>query len=294
MTNWNSEPPGGPAPREVIGGNRPPPEETIRRVTDRLASDYLQLSVRASELIESAEVMPEEVRDEAMLEAFSNVIVAIRGAVGHAEAARVAEKEDYLRGGQAVDGFFGGIKERLAKAMNSLHRRVNTYNERKLAAERERRRIEAEEAARKQREEQERRDRLNREAEEAIERARRARLPETREQRSAEAKVAVAEAGQANAAAWHAEQQAEAARIETLRKSSEIARSRFDEGRLVTTRQVGYVELADRDAVDMNALRPYFTDAEIVKALRGWAKATGYAKSMPGVVVGKRDEAVVR
>jgi len=44
----------------------------------------------------------------------------------------------------------------------------------------------------------------------------------------------------------------------------------------------------------MDALRPYFTDFEIEKALRGWAKANGHKVQMSGADVGLRQIGVTR
>lgn len=276
----------------MLGHNQP--KDATGEIIDRLAADYDQLARNAGLLVASGQQLDVEIANERELEGVSNVVVAMRDAINRADAARKAEKEPYLRGGQAVDGFFAGIAEKLDRARRTLQRRVDDYQNAKLRREREQRRLAAEQAAR---EEQARRDeaaRLAREAEERRLAAERARKPETIEEKSAIATAAEQEAATAAVAASTAADAAETARIETLRKSSEVARSRFDEGRLVTMRQVGYAELVDRDKVDMVALRPYFTDAEIAKALRGWAKATGHAKQMPGASIGMRDEAVVR
>jgi flagellar biosynthesis GTPase FlhF len=279
-------------PRATIGDNRP--TDATESLLGRLGDDYGELTRSASSLLETARSLGETVENERELEGFSNVIVAMRDAIARAEAARTAEKEPYLRGGQAVDGFFSSLKERLDKGRTVLQRRVDVYQNRKLAEERERRRLAAEQAVREQRERDAEAARLAREAEEKRLAAERARKPETKEAKVASASAAEGEAAAAAAAASVASDAAETARIDTLRKPSEIARSRFDEGRLVTMRQVGFAELVDRERVDMNALRPYFTEQEIAKALRGWAKATGHKKPMDGAEIGLRDEAVVR
>ena len=277
-----------------IGDNRPPPEVAYRAVIERLASEYLQLSISASELIDAAKLLPETVLDESELQTFSNNIIALRDAVARAEAARVAEKEDYLRSGQAVDGFFGGIKERLTKAMNVLHRRVGEYQNAKLAAERERRRLEAEQRARDAQQARDREERSRREAEEARLAALRARLPQTREEKAAIADEAEGAASQAAAAAAVAAASAEEARIETMRKASEIARSRFEEGRLVTMKRVPFVEIIDFEKLDAARLWPFVPPEAKERALKAWAKSTGYSRAMDGAVIEMRDETVVR
>ncbi len=278
--------------REQIGGNRPP--DIIEQVTDRLAEDYGELSRNAASLLEQARGLPESVDDETALEQFSNVVVALRDAAARAEAARTSEKEPYLRSGQAVDGFFGSLKERLTKGMTVLKRRVDDYQNRKLAAERERRRL-AEEQARREAEEA---ARQAREAAEAAEAARlaaaRARLPASQEAKGAVADQAEAVASAAQVEAQLTRDQAQEARIEALRKPSEMARSRFDEGRLVTMRQVGYAEITDKMKLDAAALWPFIKEDAALAALKAWAKTNGFKRGMDGAVVEMRDESVIR
>ena len=280
-------------PREaVIGDNRPP--DHAAQVTDRLAADYAELSRSTSSLLETARSLGETVENERELEGFSNVIVAMRDAIARAEATRVAEKEPYYRAGQAVDGFFNSIKERLDKGRAVLQRRVDAYQQRKLAKERERRRLAAEQAAREERERREEAEKAAREAEEKRLAAERARTEQTRAAKGASADAAEQEAAALAAVASNAATEAEIARIETLRKPSEVVRSRFDEGRMVTMRQVGYAEVVDAAKLDAVALWPFVNINAKEVALRAWAKANGHAKQMDGAEIGKRDEAVVR
>lgn len=277
-----------------IGHNVRDADVYAEDVAARLDADYAEMTRTAASLLERARALPEAVADEAALEKFSGLVVEMRDAAARAEATRKAEKEPHYRAGQRVDGFFNSIQERLAKGMGVLSRRVKDYQNRKLEEERERRRLAAEQAAREERERREAAERAEREAEEARLAAERARKPETKEAKAAAADEAEAKAAEATTAAAVAHDEAEAARIDTLRKPSEIARSRFDSGRLVTMKQVGYVEVVDRDKLDMKALWPFFKDEEILKALRGWAKTKSFKAPMDGAIVEMRDEAVIR
>jgi len=91
---------------------------------------------------------------------------------------------------------------------------------------------------------------------------------------------------------------AEDARIATLAKPADMTRLRGNDqsgaGVTLTTAQEPYALLTDRALVDMNMLRPFFTDAEIEKALRGWAKTTGHRVKMPGAEIGHRNKGVTR
>jgi hypothetical protein len=44
----------------------------------------------------------------------------------------------------------------------------------------------------------------------------------------------------------------------------------------------------------MSKLLPFFTDAEIEKALRQWAKTTGHREKMSGAEIGFRNAGVTR
>ena len=279
-------------PRAVIGDNQP--DLSGSSTLNRLSEDYAELSRSAALLLETARSLGETIENERELEGFSNVVVSMRDAIARAEAARAAEKEPFLRGGQAVDGWFGNLKERLGKGMNVLQRRINDYQNRKLAEERERRRLEQQQREREAREAREREERLRREAEERRLAAERARKEETRAAKGEAASAAEQEAAAAAAAASTAADAAEEARIESLRKPSEMARSRFDEGRLVTMREVGFADIVDPDKLDAVALWPFVNVKAKEVALRAWAKANGYSRAMPGAEIGKRDEAVVR
>ena len=272
--------------------NQPP--DVTEQVAGRLAEDYGELSRNAAALLEQARALPEEVADEGDLERFSNVIVDIRDAAARAEAARVAEKEVFLRSGQAVDGFFGSVKERLTKGMGVLKRRVDAYQLRKLNEERERRRLAEEQARREAHKAAQEAAQAAAAAEEARLAAERARKPETQEAKGAAAEQAETAAAAAQADAQVAIADAQEKRIDSLAKPAEMARSRFDEGRLVTMRQVGYVEIVDKAALDKEALWPFLREDDVLKALRAWAKTTSFRKPMAGAVVELRDEAVVR
>jgi hypothetical protein len=263
-------------------------------VAERCAVEHAELNRTAAALLDRARQLPESVNDEAALEQFSALVVDMRDAAARAESTRKAVKEPYYRAGQAVDGFFNSVKERLEKGMGVLARRVKDYQNRKLEEERERRRLEAEQRAREERERREKAERAARAAEEARQVAERASKPETQEAKGAEADRAEAEAAEAASAAAVAHDEAEAARIDTLRKPSEIARSRFDSGRLVTMKQVGYVEILDKDKLDKEALWPFLKDEDVLKALRAWAKTKSHKVPMAGAIVEMRDEAVIR
>lgn len=279
-------------PEAVVGHNDAP--ISAQSVTAAMARDYAALSDAAAGLLAEARALPEAVEDEPTLGSVSAVIVKIRDKAKFANATREKEKEPYLRGGQAVDAFFKDIIDRLDKTNTILGRRVNAYQQAKLAEERAAREREAAEAARVAREANARlaeQERLQREAEEAAARARKAENIAAHEDRAADhAELAAA----ASKAAAHALNEAAAAESAAAAKPAEMTRSRFSEGTVVTMKQVGYVELLDSAKLDLAALRPFIKDEHLLMALRAWAKINNYKKPMDGAIVEMRDEAVVR
>ena len=61
-----------------------------------------------------------------------------------------------------------------------------------------------------------------------------------------------------------------------------------------TMKQEPYALVTDRYQLDMFKLLPFFTDAEIEKALRQWAKTTGHREKMAGAEIGFRNAGVTR
>lgn len=246
------------------GHNNPP--DDARRVTERMAADYAEMVSNADVLVASVSSLPLAIRSKEDLGLVSTAIVNMRDAAQRAEATRVAEKEPYLRSGQAVDAFFKGIADKLTRAATDLNRRVNDYQQAILAAERRRRDEEAREAARV--------------AEEARQKAERARTEANKVTRQVEATLA--------------ERRADEALEATQATPAGMVRERFDDGRLVTMKKVRFVEVVDFKVIPLEQLRAYLKPSAIEDALKRWAVATEYSQTMPGVRVGERDDSVVR
>lgn len=294
-------------PRSVPGSNEAP--DYAKQVTERIASEYIGLTNTLSELLAEARETPKEVKDDADALMLGALIKRLRDLDGRCESVRELEGEPYLRGKNAVDAFFFGMRDRIGRrnkndrkaaagATDVLQSRINVYQEEKLAQERARR--EAEERAERERayKAQAEADRLAREAAEKQATAERARKAETQAVKSAEAARAAEQASIAATQAAQAAEKAEDARIATLAKPADLTRVRGNDqsgaGVTLTTAQEPFVLLVDRNKVDMNMLRPFFTDAEIEKALRGWARTTGFRVKMDGAEIGHRNKGVTR
>lgn len=283
-----------------IGHNVAP--DYAATITDRLEQDYAELTKGAQALLEEARLLPKEITSDAEMGPHATLIERMRDTSARIESFRVVEKEPHLRAEQAVDQFFFGWFEKLARrkktdkpgAADILQARVNDYMQRKLDAERRARAAAeaaaraAEEALRKEREEAARKAA---EAQAAAERARKAENIKAHELRAAEeaAKAAQLAAEQARAA-----EAAEDARIDTLAKSADMVRTRLEGGPMVTMRQVPVVVIEEVEKLDMAKLWPHLKEEHILMALKAWAKTTGYKKQMAGATIKMVDEAVVR
>lgn len=291
-------------PRAVPGGNQAPDYAQLE--TERLAKDYVGLTDSLADLKAEAEAFPRGVNDDAEALARGAVIKKLRDLDSRAEGVRVLEKEPHLRRGNAVDAFFGVIRDQIGRRVRTakpglidmLQCDINEYQERKIAAERARQEAERREAERLAREAAAKAAREAQAAEEARQKAERARLEETRARAGALADAREREAADRAREAAALAERAEEARLASLQPVAEIARVRGSDqsgaGVTLTMAREPFAQLVDRNKVNMEMLRPYFTDAEIEKALRGWAKATGHRVAMEGAEIGHRNKGVTR
>lgn len=298
-------------PRERLGSNNPPiwavlkgfaaEENFAATVSGFLADEYKQWPITVAELLDEARALPAVIEDDATKAKVTTLMKRLRDTAAKIDKIHTAEKEPYLRGGQAVDQFCFGLIGKLAKratrdnpgAYDILQRGLTDYDNKKLAEEQERRRIAAAEEARKAREAQEKAAAEARAAEEARLAAERARAPAKIEEKTEAAKIAEQAASQAAVDVTVANARAEQAHIDTLAKSADIMRSRQDDGTMSTMAQEKYAEVVDRTKLDMATLWPYLDNAAIEKALRQWARVTDFNTPMAGAAIGRRNKSKV-
>lgn len=289
-------------PRAVVGSNQAP--DYAQRVTDQMAADYAALATSITELLNKAREAATTVDTDDDAISLGVIVKDLRDAFNRADAYRQTEKESFLRSEQAVDAFFFALMEKCRRrnprdrsqkpgAADILQARIDDFLERKRIAEEAKRQQEAADQARIAREAKEKADREAREAEDKRLAADRARKPETIEEKAAIASEAEQRATESQAEAQIAATQAQDAHIATLAKPAEMARTRGD-GVLLTLAKDNDAIVVDRAKLDVVALFPLFTDKEVDKALRGWAKITGYNKPMAGAEIIKKNKGVTR
>jgi hypothetical protein len=292
-------------PRAVIGDNQDVDQAQI--VSDRLTALYFQSVQSVDELLGKMPSMPEKVSSDADALMLGALIKQLRDQDNKLEAFRESEKQPFLRGGNAVDNFFHSLRDKIARrkrgdrsvkpgAIDILQGRIDVWLAAKRAAEVARLETERLEAARLAREEQMRLRKALEEAEAARLAAERARKAESIIAKAAIADAAEAQAAHAQAVAELAAEKAKDAQMATEIKTSDLVRTRSENGGgvLLTSKEEGFAVLLDRSLIDMEALRPYFTDFELSKALRAWAKTTDHKVQMSGAEIGRRNIGVVR
>ena len=278
-------------------------------VTDRLALAYGEQRKTLNELMaEASRRTPAVASDDEAL-ARGSLKKKFGDLDKRLESHREAEKQPFLRGGNAVDNFFFAMRDIIAKRNKNdrsvkpgicdiLQSEIDVWQNEKIAKERARLEAERLETQRKLAEEQARLRKAEEERREAEAKAARARSEATQAARKAEAEAAAIAEVALRHQAELAHEQAEEARLASLVKPADLSRVRGISsdggGVMLTTAREPYAVMTDRTLVDMNALRPYFTDAEIEKALRGWAKATGHKVQMSGAEIGFRNKGVTR
>ena len=252
-------------------------------IAERLESDFSALLAAVTDELNAAATLPEIVENSADMAEVAAVIVKLRDLVARCESHRRAEKEIWLRGGETVDAFFfKRLRDPLDFKRRILARRLDVYKQKQLVKERVRRGAEATEARRQQQQAQQTREQV-----EAA--AGRARSSESKSQREQEAAAARVESDVANA-------RAENATLQTKATAGHMVSERFEGERSgqVTMRRQEVCFINDASKLDLEKLRPYFTEPHLSQALRAWARATNFTRQMPGATVALREITVVR
>jgi hypothetical protein len=289
-------------PRAVAGDNQA--QGAAERVTEYLERDYSSLTAEVDALLEKARDAPREVADDEAATSLGLLVKQLREASARAEAYRETEKAPHRLSADAVDAFFFALRERLARrnprdrtqkpgAADILQARIDDFLERKRVEEESRRREEEERLAREAAARAEEEAKARRAEEEARLAAERARKPENVAARTAEAEQAAAVANAAAIEAEVAKEKAQEAHIATLAKPADLVRTRGD-GVLLTQAKESYAIVVDRTKLEWAKIAPFFTDAEVDKALRGWARTTNFNQQMTGAEIGYRRKGVTR
>lgn len=243
------------------------------RERQRLADEQLARTRReqaeAEERIRQAEREAERLRQEAIREAERQRL---------AEEKRIADEKARREREE---------RERIAREKREAeHRQFLSERQRQQAEERTR--LAREEQERKDREAREAEDRRQAQAREAAEKAKRdaeeaeRQAERLRQQAIRDAEQAKRDAQQAEAEAQKAERAGLIAQRSVDEKPADMARTRV--GATLSTLQTQFdFAIDDLDLVDLNALRPYISRADVDKAVRAFVKINRGSKTLGGV-----------
>ena len=262
---------------------------------ERLKHEYGYVQESALRLIEQAKAIT-VIADNDDKSKVIGLIKLLRDEAKRSTGLHEIEKAPHFRRGQGVDQFFFGIVDRLWKRDKKgndgegdrLNKLLTAYDVRQLAIEEEKRKAAALEAARIAQAAEAERLRKEQEAEAARLAAERARKPDT-----TAAKAAIAAAAEEAAMAARVEQTATAAAAEeaymaTLAAPADIMRTRAADGSLATMAKEKFVEITDRNALDLNKLRPYLPAEALVTAIRKYAESVSFSNDQSVQISGAK------
>lgn len=249
----------------MLGHNNPPTDEDALR--DTLTTRSEDILKRAEELADAADRMPGEIADDPTKNKFVDYLAIATAAAKNLEAARVNEKEPYLKLGRFVDGFFGTRRDRLDAAKAKANKILTAYLRKLEAQERERereeKRIKDEAAAQALRDAQ------------ALE---------------AQGKTAQAEEKITQAVIHEAEANKAGERAEG--KASDLVRARGTAGNTAGLRTTWVGKVDDRAQLDIESLRSHIPADALQKALNSFIAAGG--RELRGATIQQETKAVVR
>ena len=262
---------------------------------ERLKNEYGYVQESALRLIEQAKAIT-VIADNDDKSKVIGLIKLLRDEAKRSIGLHEIEKAPHFRRGQGVDQFFFGIVDKLWKRDKKgndgegdrLNKLLTAYDVRQLAIEEEKRKAAALEAARIAQAAEAERLRKEQEAEAARLAAERARKPDT-----TAAKAAIAAAAEEAAMAARVEQTATAAAAEeaymaTLAAPADIMRTRAADGSLATMAKEKFVEITDRNTLDLNKLRPYLPAEALVTAIRKYAESVSFSNDESVQIAGAK------
>jgi hypothetical protein len=282
-----------------IGDNRP-----ALITAEQLAIDFAHVEEAIAAALKLASEAPAVVEDDDDIATCREAVKTLQGEQKRAEALRVENKAPYLDAERVVDSYFNSLKEKLATKQATITAAAKRYLDKKEAEERARREAEARiarEAERKRQEEAAAAERAaaeeRRRADEAARQAAQAEADQ-RARAEQEAREARAEAERKEAEARAARQkevEAASAALEAERevdaKPADMARTRVASGGMATLAQSWDFKIEAYADIDLDALRPYLTQADVEKAIRRYVGIHKNDRPLRGVSIFPKTEA---
>lgn len=221
-----------------LGHNQPP-----QTVEERLLSDYGRLAKKVDALLTSTKSIGEITSDDDIKDA-TDFAVSIRRMTTVVNEFKDEELKEPTKTTRAVNKFFKAFVTALDKRKKELEDMATEFMEAEAVRKREER--------------------------DAQEKAARDRAAGLRKQAEEGGEV-LREAAENTAEKL----EKDADRLGKQVKDADLVRTRSEAGSVATVVKYWDGELEDRDKIDLNELKKFFTDAEITKAIRGFVRDGG-------------------
>ena len=250
------------------GHNEPPVD--LDPLLERLREDHADLLKRRDDLLGAIERSPTEIGegDEDMAGKLADFVdKQLTAFVKHAEAIHKHDKAPFLQAGRTVDSFLHTLIDDINKGKIKVNAVRKTYADAKAAKERRRREAEA---------------RLAREEQKRLECEAAEKAAKIKEQGDLDRALQVEEE------ARQAKIDADEAAAIAAAKPAELGKSRGVHGGQTTLKQFWNVAEIDRDKIDLEALRPHFTDDALKRAAGSWKDANKEFLKSGGALTGAR------
>lgn len=236
---------GAPAPRNH---NNPPSE--LEMLGENLTLRYVGVIRQAEEHGALSAQFPEVFTEQLEADFTSDFIKKALACYKDLEAARKDEKEPFLRQGQYVDTFFNNLKDGLSSAIETADKPLKAYLQKQAREEQERREKDAEDMRKLQ-----------------VSAFKDVQELAPGSQHTEETTKAVEHLVTMNQVVAIADKDAQAPIVTMAAAGGKVSKARL------TEKWVG--TLADRNQLDLMALRPYLTDAALQVAINQFVKMGG-------------------
>lgn len=240
-----------------IGHNKPP--SVAEAIGEGLSERLAPIIKSVGELVARASKLPAKVRGDNHAISVGEWLKDVRTLAKDIESKRVDEKDEYIKAGRAVDGWFKALVKRLEDVQAPVSASLDAWAEAKEAAERRKAEAEAE--------------RLAAEAK---------RLEKIASRRKATEEDVMAAADVTSHAA-DASERAEASSADLVRTRSETA--------TITVRKWWEGKLDDRAKLDLEQLRQHIAESALQSAINAFVRAGG--RELTGATIEEKSSSMV-
>lgn len=229
-----------------MGHNQPPSE--IEMLQTRLNDNHSVLMQTAEKRIANAGKVPKVCKDDATAQKITDLIKLLNSVRQEMEKTHKVEKEPFLTGGRAVDGFFNTVIARIKRAADDASRPLTAFNMHKASE-------------------------IKRLAAEQVEKERLEAEKHANAGHALQGEGMHAAAGVAFAEAEVYDRRADAAEEKVTAKPGQLVQTRSQTGAVASLRTKWVGTVIDRNLLDLETLRPYIHVDALATAVNAFVRA---------------------